>query len=104
MRILFVTGGSPATVFPLTPLATAARNAGHEVFVASTEETIPAITGAGLPGVSVSPLPIRYHITTDRSGAPTVEPTDPVQHMRYIGYAFGRLAAACLDPLLDLAR
>ena len=36
MRILFVTGGSPATVFPLIPLATAARNAGHEVFMAST--------------------------------------------------------------------
>ncbi|MEV4827308.1 glycosyltransferase [Micromonospora sp. NPDC049257] len=103
MRFLFVTGGSPATVFPLTPLATAARNAGHEVIVASTEETLPAIVGAGLPGLCVSPVPIRHHITTDRSGAAITEPTDPEAHMIYIGHAFGRLAAACIDPLLDFA-
>ncbi|QFZ19613.1 nucleotide disphospho-sugar-binding domain-containing protein [Saccharothrix syringae] len=104
MRVLFVTGGSPATVFPLTPLATAARNAGHEVFVASTDETMPAVAGAGLPGVPVSATPIRRYITTDRSGAPVEEPTDPLEHMHYIGHGFGRLAAGCLDPLLELAR
>ena len=103
MRFLFVSGGSPATIFPLTPLATAARNAGHEVFVASTEETMPAVAGAGLPGVSISATPIRTYITTDRSGAPVEEPADPIEHMEYIGYAFGRLAAACLDPLIELA-
>lgn len=104
MRILFVTGGSPATVFPLVPLATSARNAGHEVFVASIEETMPAIAGAGLPAVCVSATPIRRFITTDRSGGPVTEPTDPDEHMRYIGYGFGRLAAACLPPLLELSR
>ncbi|GLZ29310.1 dNTP-hexose glycosyl transferase [Lentzea sp. NBRC 105346] len=104
MRILFVTGGSPATVFPLTPLATAARNAGHQVFVASTEETMPAVAGAGLPGVSVSPTPIRTYITTDRSGAPIQEPTDPLEHMHYIGHGFGRLAAGQLPGLFELAQ
>ncbi|WBB81891.1 DUF1205 domain-containing protein [Micromonospora sp. WMMD882] len=104
MRILFVTGGSPATVFPLVPLATSARNAGHEVFVASIEETMPAITGAGLPAVRLSATPIRRFITADRSGTPVPEPTDPDDHMRWIGYGFGRLAAACLPPLLELCR
>ncbi|ATE54595.1 nucleotide disphospho-sugar-binding domain-containing protein [Actinosynnema pretiosum] len=103
MRVLVVTGGSPATVFPLIPLATTARNAGHEVLVASTRETMPAVAGAGLPGFPVSEKPIRQYITTDRDGRPTEEPEDPDEHMRYIGRAFGRMAAACLDPLLELA-
>jgi glycosyltransferase len=102
MRLLFVTGGSPATVFPLASLATAARLAGHEVLVASNEETMSAVAGAGLPGVCVSRIPIRAHITTDRAGAVVPVPADPVAHMRYIGHGFGRMAAAYLDPLLDL--
>ncbi|MGC5346221.1 nucleotide disphospho-sugar-binding domain-containing protein [Streptomyces sp. DT24] len=103
MRFLFVTGGSPATVFPLVPLATAARNAGHEVLVASIEETMPAVAGAGLTGVSISPKPIRQYITTDRSGTVIDVPTDPVEHMLYIGHGFGRLASDCLGPLIELS-
>ncbi|WP_181763912.1 nucleotide disphospho-sugar-binding domain-containing protein [Streptomyces albidus (ex Kaewkla and Franco 2022)] len=104
MRLLFVTGGSPATVFPLTPLATAARNAGHEVIVASNEETMEAVTGAGLPGTVVSRVPIRQHITCDRAGQVLPVPSDPQEHMRYIGHGFGRMAADYLEPLTDLAR
>lgn len=104
MRLLFVTGGSPATVFPLTPLATAARNAGHEVIVASNEETMEAVTGAGLPGIAVSRVPVRQHISRDRSGRELAVPSDPEEHMRYIGYGFGRMAATYLEPLTELAR
>ncbi|MYV49620.1 glycosyltransferase [Streptomyces sp. SID2888] len=104
MRILFVTGGSPATVYAITPLATAARNAGHEVLVASNQETMAAIAGAGLPGVCVSTVPIRHHITHDRSGAPVDKSDDPERQMRSIGHAFGRMAALYQEPLLELAR
>lgn len=104
MRILFVTGGSPATVYALTPLATAARNAGHEVLVASNQETMEAIAGAGLPGVCVSDVPIRHLITTDRAGAPVPKSTDPDVQMRSIGHAFGRMAALYQEPLYELAR
>jgi UDP:flavonoid glycosyltransferase YjiC (YdhE family) len=105
MRILFVTGGSPATVFPLTPLATAARNAGHEVFMASTQETMPAVAGAGLPGVAITSRTIRHFMITDRLGDPVEEPIDPAEHLGpFVGRGFGRLAAGCLPALFDLAR
>ncbi|MEV6246395.1 nucleotide disphospho-sugar-binding domain-containing protein [Streptomyces sp. NPDC051742] len=104
MRILFVTGGSPATVYALTPLATAARNAGHQVLVASNQETMAAIAGAGLAGVCVSDVPIRHHITTDRDGTPVPPSDDPDVRMRSIGHAFGRMAALYQEPLLELAR
>ncbi|GAA3053445.1 glycosyltransferase [Kitasatospora albolonga] len=104
MRMLFVTGGSPATVYALTPLATAARNAGHEVLVASNEETMESVTGAGLPAVCVSDVPIRHHIYHDRAGTPLAMPEDPDLAIRAIGHAFGRMAAAYQEPLLELAR
>ncbi|MFI8874988.1 glycosyltransferase [Streptomyces sp. NPDC055243] len=104
MRILFVTGGSPATVYALTPLATSARNAGHEVLVASNKETMEAIAGAGLPGVCVSDVPIRHLITTDRAGDPVPKSDDPDEQMRSIGHAFGRMAALYQEPLYELAR
>lgn len=104
MRMLFVTGGSPATVYALTPLATAARNAGHEVLVASNQETMEAVAGAGLPGVCVSEVPIRHHIYHDRAGEPVAMPDDPDQAMRSIGHAFGRMAARYQEPLFELAR
>ncbi|MFE6159656.1 nucleotide disphospho-sugar-binding domain-containing protein [Streptomyces sp. NPDC056486] len=103
MRILFVTGGSPATAYALTPLATSARNAGHEVLVASNKETMEAIAGAGLPGVCVSDVPIRHLITTDRAGDPVPKSDDPDEQMRSIGHAFGRMAALYQEPLHELA-
>ncbi|MBT2399321.1 glycosyltransferase [Streptomyces sp. ISL-100] len=104
MRILFVTGGSPATAYALTPLATSARNAGHEVLVASNKETMEAIAGAGLPGVCVSDVPIRHLITTDRAGDLVPKSDDPDVQMRSIGHAFGRMAALYQEPLYELAR
>ena len=44
MRFLFITGGSPACVFAVAPLASAVRNAGHEVFMAANEDLIPDVT------------------------------------------------------------
>lgn len=60
MKVLFTVGGSRASVFGAAPLATAARNAGHEILLAADEPMLDAATAIGLPAVSVSPEPIRY--------------------------------------------
>ncbi|QUQ64451.1 glycosyltransferase [Kutzneria sp. CA-103260] len=72
--------------------------------MASTEETMPAVAGAGLPGVSITSRTIRHFMVTDRLGDPVEEPTDPAEHLGpFVGRGFGRLAAACLDALFELA-
>ncbi|MFC0037778.1 nucleotide disphospho-sugar-binding domain-containing protein [Actinomadura rayongensis] len=103
MRFLFVTGGSAATVFALAPLAHALRLEGHEVFMAANEPMVPVIAAAGLPAVSLTPLPISHFISTDRSGAPVEIPTDPAGQALFTGRWFGRMAAASLPALRALA-
>lgn len=104
MKILFVAGGSPATIFALTPLATAARHAGHEVFMASNEMMMPTVASAGLPAVSVTSLPIRHFITTDRLGNRVDIPADPAEQARFTGRWFARMAVAGLPALVTLAQ
>lgn len=104
MRILFVAGGSAATVFALVPLATAARNAGHEVFMAATSEIAPVIASTGLPPVAASAEPLSRFIYSDRVGAPAAIPTQPDEQMAYTGVFHARMGAAWLPVLADLAR
>lgn len=102
MRVLFITGGSPACVFAVAPLASAVRNAGHEVFMAANEDLIPDVTGSGIPGISMTPLPIKEFVWKDRSGTELNVPWDRDGELRHLGGAFGRMAAAGLDVLLEL--
>ncbi|MFE9176414.1 nucleotide disphospho-sugar-binding domain-containing protein [Streptomyces sp. NPDC007126] len=104
MRILFVAAGSPATVFALAPLATAARNAGHQVVMAANQDMGPVVTGVGLPAVATTDLPIRHFITTDREGRPEAIPSDPVAQARFTGRWFARMAASSLPRMLDFSR
>lgn len=104
MRILFVAAGSPATVFALAPLATAARNAGHQVVMAANEDMGPVITSSGLPAVATTDLPIRHFITHDRDGAPEAIPADPVGQALFTGRWFARMAAASLPRMLEFCR
>jgi UDP:flavonoid glycosyltransferase YjiC (YdhE family) len=104
MKILFLAGGSPATVFPLVPLATEARNAGHEIVMAGTEGINPSIYGAGLPALSVTPLGMLDFFTRDRAGTALEWPTDPEEWKPFVGRGFGRLAATSLRPLLEFSR
>jgi UDP:flavonoid glycosyltransferase YjiC (YdhE family) len=60
MKFLFTAGGSQATVFAVAPLATAARNAGHEILLAADEPMLETAEAIGLPAVSVTPEPIRH--------------------------------------------
>lgn len=51
MRILFAAADAYGRVFPLLPLADAARTAGHEVLFATGEEMFPALHRAGIETV-----------------------------------------------------
>jgi glycosyltransferase len=102
--MLFVAAGSPATVFALAPLATAARNAGHQVVMAANDDMVPVITASGLPGVATTDLPIRHFITTDRAGRPEEIPSDPVEQALFTGRWFARMAAASLPRMLEFCR
>ncbi|WP_370970600.1 glycosyltransferase [Amycolatopsis sp. cg9] len=48
MRLLFTSLGSFGHTFPLVPLAVAARDAGHDVVFATSEDFLPQLTKAGL--------------------------------------------------------
>ncbi|WP_206787984.1 glycosyltransferase [Amycolatopsis sp. MtRt-6] len=48
MRLLFTSLGSFGHTFPLVPLAVAAREAGHDVVFATSEDFLPQVTKAGL--------------------------------------------------------
>ncbi|MEU5373631.1 glycosyltransferase [Streptomyces sp. NPDC005951] len=103
LRMLFVAAGSPATVFALVPLATAARNAGYDVFMAATEEMTPVVVGAGLPAVSLTGRTMRAYMFTDDDGAELTLPADPTERMRFGGRGFGRLASDGLESLRALS-
>ncbi|GGT19169.1 nucleotide disphospho-sugar-binding domain-containing protein [Streptomyces purpureus] len=105
MKVLFIAAGtSPAGVFALAPLATAVRNAGHEIMVASFDELTPTIEAVGLPPVAV----VTDHTTEsikqlNRPGGPIEFPWSPDQELPYVGRWFGRQAAVSLEGLLSLA-
>lgn len=56
MRILFTAGGGQATVFSMAPLATAARNAGHDVLLTVDEPMLETAEAIGIPA-AVTPHP-----------------------------------------------
>ncbi|MER5704793.1 nucleotide disphospho-sugar-binding domain-containing protein [Micromonospora sp. NPDC002296] len=104
MKMLYLAGGSPATVFALAPLATAARNAGHAVIVAATADMVPVAAGVGLPAVPVTDGTMRDFMFASRDGAPLALPDDAGERLRFGGHGFGRLAAASMPALTELAR
>jgi UDP:flavonoid glycosyltransferase YjiC (YdhE family) len=55
MRVLFVASPMVGHVLPLVPLATAVREAGHEVLLATAEDGVRAASDAGLPVRDVAP-------------------------------------------------
>lgn len=101
MRFLFIAAGSAATVFGLAPLATAVRNAGHEVFMAANDNVMASVAGVGLPGVPVTPVPLLDFITKDRCGIPVAVPQGMAEGVRFTGTWFARMAVAQLERLLD---
>ncbi|MFE1029941.1 nucleotide disphospho-sugar-binding domain-containing protein [Streptomyces sp. NPDC058818] len=104
MKILFIPGGSPATVFGLVPLAQALRGAGHDVLMASTEDMMPVVTGTGVPGIAVTPHDIWHYITKDREGNPKEIPDDLPRQGPFVGRWFAQMGADGLPVLLDITR
>ncbi len=89
-------------IFAITPLALAARNAGHEVFVAAPENVVDTVAGTGLPCVPVTRLTMLDFMFSDRDGRPIERPTDLHERFIFNGRGMGRFAAGSLDGLLDL--
>ncbi|NED56381.1 glycosyltransferase family 1 protein, partial [Micromonospora aurantiaca] len=52
---MFTAGGSAAVVFGMAPLATAARNAGHDVLMTADEPLVDTAAAIGIPAVATPP-------------------------------------------------
>jgi glycosyltransferase len=103
MRFLFITTGSQVTVYAVAPLATAVRNAGHEVLLAANEPLMQYAEAIEVPAVSIVPGPIRHFLMASRSEDARTAPRDLREEMLDFGRGFAKMASAELDPLLDLA-
>jgi UDP:flavonoid glycosyltransferase YjiC (YdhE family) len=93
VRLLFTTAPLSGHLYPMVPLAWAARAAGHEVLVATTKNFVPTVLGTGLPAVSWGPDADFVGMVADE---PPIE-ADNVPQRRYAhGRAFGRIARRAL--------
>ncbi|MGH3433424.1 MAG: hypothetical protein ACRDQB_11380, partial [Thermocrispum sp.] len=103
MRFLFLTFRSPATVYAVAPLVTAVRNAGHEVLMATNEPLMDTAEAVGVPAISIMPQPVGHFMPDGRPASADSRARDLGAEMQGFGLAFARMAAAGLQPLLDLA-
>lgn len=102
MRVLFITGGGSGPVYALSPLASAARTAGHEVLVASPRENVQEISELGLPAVAVTDLGVFEAMFWDRNGQRLGPPKGEEAELEFASRGFGRITAASYDTLVDL--
>ncbi|GAB2898098.1 glycosyltransferase [Streptomyces mayteni] len=102
MRVLFIAGPSPATMFWAPPLANALRNAGHSVVMATTEETTRIAEQMAIPFVTVTDRLLEELLSTGRDGRPVDYPETVEDSIRFHGSWMARLAAASHDRLREL--
>lgn len=104
MKALILAGIAPSTIFSHVPLATALRNAGHDVIVtASVDGMVETITGVGLPAVRVTdPELTPQKIIASKAELMHV-PAEPVERERQSGRWYGRMEAVTLDALKAFA-
>lgn len=98
MKALFVPGNSPYPVFSHAPLATAVRNAGHQVLMGGIEWLLPNIASVGLPPVKISPISVE-----EVQAFMGTMPEDPDEWARAVGRVYAEIAVNSLDALLELA-
>jgi UDP:flavonoid glycosyltransferase YjiC (YdhE family) len=98
MKVLFIPGNSPYPIFAHTPLATATRNAGHQVLMGGIEWVLPNIASVGLPAVRISPVSME-----EVSAFMGAVPEDPDEYAKAVGRVYAEVALDSLEPLLDLA-
>lgn len=104
MKVLLVGGASSATLFAFVPLASALRNEGHDVLLATTEEMVPVAAQLGIPFVAVTERTLDSLLSTGRDGRPIDKPRGLAGETRFAGTWFGRLAAASIDGLREISR
>ena len=101
MKFLFTAGGGQATIFAAAPLATAARNAGHEILLAADEPLLETAEAIGVPAVC-TPHP---GMTSARLGAllDLAEDWPPDLVVGGLSYLPGVLAARLKVPYVRQA-
>jgi UDP:flavonoid glycosyltransferase YjiC (YdhE family) len=103
MKFLFTPVGSQVTVYAVAPLATAARNAGHEVLMAVNDPLLEFTEAIGIPAVSLMPQPTRHFVMNGPKGNAGQGPGELREEMLGTGRGFARMAAIALEALRDLA-
>jgi UDP:flavonoid glycosyltransferase YjiC (YdhE family) len=105
MKILFITTGSQATYYAAAPLATAARNAGHQVMMAAHEPWVETAEAIGLPTFCFTADPIRHFMGLANPGQGLRFPEElGDEAMIGQGRGFARMGLAGLESLLELAK
>src|ERR1700677_3346097 len=97
MRVLVAVWAWPPHFYPLVPLSSALRAAGHEVLVASQPALLPAIRRSGLPGAVVGP-----DVAGPSAIADTVRTAGGTSRPRLSLSV--RMAEVMLDGLIELGR
>jgi UDP:flavonoid glycosyltransferase YjiC (YdhE family) len=105
VRLIFASLASHGHAYPLIPLALAAKDAGHEVVFATSEEFLAPLRKIGLEVAAVG-MPIR--VAFDKAPGGTPETRTPEQLKEMIAEVFGeimpRQTMQDLKPLLDVLR
>ncbi|MFI9808915.1 glycosyltransferase [Streptomyces sp. NPDC052301] len=105
MKILFITTGSQATYYATAPLATAARNAGHQVILAAHEPWVETAEAIGLPTFCYTVDPIRHFMRITNPGRGLRFPRElGDDEMIGQGRGFARMGLAGVESLLELAK
>ncbi|MFD9896121.1 glycosyltransferase [Amycolatopsis sp. NPDC059027] len=104
MRLIFTALGGYGHSFPLIPLAVAARDAGHDVSFATTQDFLPNIEKAGVTGIAAGATMTEAftEAAKDVDGDPSQLPQKELY--KVIGRVFGevlpRAFVAGLEPIL----
>jgi UDP:flavonoid glycosyltransferase YjiC (YdhE family) len=105
MKILFITTGSQATFYAAAPLATAARNAGHQVILAAHEPWVETAEAIGLPTFRFTAQPIRHFMGLVNPGKGLGFPEEMGDEAMFDqGRGFARMGLAGLESLLELSK
>lgn len=101
---MFTSLGSHGHLYPLLPLAVAAREAGHEVVFATGEAFLPSLRKAGLETVATDiDIHSGFAEVIGESGPPSPEDL-PKVIAKVFGDALPRKAVAQLTPILEADR
>ncbi|GAA3539684.1 glycosyltransferase [Amycolatopsis ultiminotia] len=108
MRMIFTSLASYGHLYPLLPLAVAARDAGHEIVFATAPEFHPTLDKAGLEPAPAG-ISIRQAFQEIFTGDPRSQGEVPKDELeQHIGRAFGRIMPerfmADLAPLIEQRR